>query len=426
MAKSLFAGRLLAFTGIVVFAFNLRTAVTGISPLIPLIRESYDIDTFAIALLGSIAPICFAIASFTAPAISRKVGLSNTVLGALVLVAVGLLVRTISTNWVILALGTLVALFGAGAGNIILPPLVKKYFPDRIGLLTSIYMTILMLTATLIPLVAVPVSDVFGWRAGFGEWIPVAIIGALPWIFLRHNDQRSQKKGAQERLEVKAAAQAAGQPEPVTAPVVTQRPLTLVKSPTAWAIGLIFAVSTVTGYSMFAWMPVMMVDYSHVSIAQAGALLALFAGLGAPFSVVIPVIAQRLKHTDRLIHIATLCFAVGYGGWLLFPTIVPWLWVCIFGAGPMLYPLAVVLINLRTESQAASLQLSGFTQAIAFGCASLAPPLMGLAFEVTGGWGIVIASLGIFSLTASLSAFILQRGNTVERELYASSQRSAV
>ena len=94
--------------------------------------------------------------------------------------------------------------------------------------------------------------------------------------------------------------------------------------------------------------------------------------------------------------------------------------------GPLLFPLAVVLINLRTESQAASLQLSGFTQAIAYVAASMAPPLMGLAYELTGGWELAIFCLGAVPITASFSAFVIKRGHTVEQELYTSSQRSAL
>jgi CP family cyanate transporter-like MFS transporter len=418
MTKPLLAGRLLAFTGLVLFAYNLRTAVTGLAPLIPIIRETYGIDTFAVALLGSLAPICFAVASFSAPAISRRIGLSITVISAIALILIGHLLRTFSSDWVVLAIGTLIALMGTGVGNIILPPLVKKYFPDRIGLMTSIYMTIIMLSATVAPLIAVPVSDIAGWRFALGQWMPLAIIGMIPWLFLLRKDRAATAASAQARTDRHAAARAAGEPEPVTDAIATHRPLNR-------AIGIIFAVSSITGYAMFAWMPAMMVDTSHVSLAEGGALLAIFAVLGAPFSVVIPVVAQHLKHVDRLIHIATAFFVIGYGGWFLFPTFQPWLWAVIIGMGPLLFPLAVVLINLRTESQAASLQLSGFTQAIAYVAASLAPPLMGLAYELTGGWELVIFCLGAVSITASFAAYVIKRGLTVEQELSGYSQRSA-
>ena len=51
-----------------------------------------------------------------------------------------------------------------GVGNILLPPLVKKYFPDRIGLMTTIYSTTMAVATFTPPLIAVPVADAAGWR----------------------------------------------------------------------------------------------------------------------------------------------------------------------------------------------------------------------------------------------------------------------
>lgn len=394
--RPLFAGRVLFFVALILFSANLRTAVTGLAPLIPIIRETYPLDTFAVALLGALAPLCFAIASFSAPPISRRFGLTVTSIGAILLILVGHLIRASSGEWTMLAVGTLLALLGAGVGNIIMPPLVKKYFPDRIGLMTSIYMSVVVLSATIPPLIAVQSSDVLGWRGAIAQWTALAVVAIIPWLLILRRDRN---------------------PDTPVAPKTSHAPLNLVRSPTAWAIGIVFGVSSVTGYAMFAWMPAIMVDVSHVDLAQAGALVALFAFLGGPFALVIPVVTQHLKHVDRLIHVATACFVVGYGGLLFFPTFQPWIWAVIIGSGPLLFPLAMVLINLRTESQAASLQLSGFAQAIAYVSASLAPPLMGLSYELTGGWSATLIGLTLISTLASFAAFIVKRGNTVEQEL---------
>ena len=44
---------------------------------------------------------------------------------------------------------TVIALAGAAMGNIILPPLVKVHFPDRIALVSALYGAALMTGATL-------------------------------------------------------------------------------------------------------------------------------------------------------------------------------------------------------------------------------------------------------------------------------------
>ena len=42
-------------------------------------------------------------------------------------------------------------------GNVLLPPAVKKYFPDRIGLMTALYMTLMSVSATVPALIGSPI-----------------------------------------------------------------------------------------------------------------------------------------------------------------------------------------------------------------------------------------------------------------------------
>ena len=55
-----------------------------------------------------------------------------------------------------------VALAGMGVGNVLLPPLVKRYFPDRIGLVTAVYSTALAVSTMVPALLAVPVARAVG------------------------------------------------------------------------------------------------------------------------------------------------------------------------------------------------------------------------------------------------------------------------
>jgi CP family cyanate transporter-like MFS transporter len=102
---------------------------------------------------------------------------------------------------------------------------------------------------------------------------------------------------------------------------------------------------------------------------------------------------------------------------LVAPTLAPYLWVVLFGVGPLLFPLALVLINLRTESASASLQLSAFTQLFAYSVAATVPPLMGVSRAITGSWSIALACLALSGIAAGWAAVILSRNNTVESEL---------
>jgi len=397
---SLWRGRLLAFAGILLVALNMRLAVAGLSPIIPLIQEDFPLSIFAISLLGFIAPLCFALGGIFTPRIARHVGLEYTVIFALILIIIGHILRATAANWVALSAGTFLALLGMGFGNVLMPPLVKKYFPDRVPLMTSLYMTLVAMSSLLPPLIAVPVSQAFSWRGFLGQWSLIAVLALVPWIV-----EISRSRGA-----TKAAALAA-------AIEVHPNHVAIWRSPTAWAIAIVLAVSSLNGYAMYAWMPIILVDISNVSLAQAGALLGLFAAMGAPFALILPMIAGRVRRVDYLVHIATACFLVGYAGLIFFPTQAPLLWIVIVGSGPLLFPLALVMINLRTKTPRTSMALSGFATTIAYVVALSGPPLLGALFSLTGTWTAALIFLAVISLSGSVAGIFLARKKLVDDEL---------
>lgn len=394
------AGRVLAFAGIALVAFSMRAAVGGLSPLIPIISQTYELNTAAIALLGSIAPLSFAAGGLLTPRIEKRVGLERTLILALLLMIIGHIIRAASVNWQSLAIGTLLALVGMGFANVAMPPVVRKYFPDRVSMMTSVYMSIMSISAFLPPLVAVPMAEVIGWRGSLLQWAVIATIALIPWIL----EYRSHRKNSTFDPPEEASL------------VRKIRPW---RSPTAWSVGLVLTVSSITGYAMYAWMPVILIDIAGVTPAEAGALLALFAGIGLPLAFVTPGLAKRMgKHVHWLVTLGSAFFAVGYLGLLLFPTQGTWIWVAIVGTGCLEFPLALVLVNLRTQSVRSSMALSGFVQIVAYMCAAMAPPLMGFLYSNTNDWTVVLTTLMVVSIAANIpAALILRRNRMVDSEL---------
>jgi len=393
-------GRFLAFTGILLVALNMRLAVAGLSPIIPLIQKDFPLSIFAISLLGFMAPLCFALGGIFTPRIARRAGLESTVVLALILILVGHLLRATSANWGALSIGTLFALLGMGFGNVLMPPLVKKYFPDRVPLMTSLYMTLVAFSALVPPLIAVPLSDTISWRGFLGQWGALAVVAVIPWIIQITRGRSTAKAEA-------LAATTEVHPDHVA----------IWRSPTAWAVAVILAVSSINGYAMYAWMPIILVDISHVSLAQAGALLGVYAAIGAPLAFIMPMLAGRLRRVDFLVHFASLFFVVGYAGFIFFPTQAPLLWTVIAGTGPLLFPLSLVMVNLRSRTPRTSMALSGFATTIAYVVALCGPPILGLLFTVTGGWSAALGFLAVISLAGSVAGIILARQKMVDDEL---------
>ena len=178
----LWAGRTLALVGILLVALNLRTAVTAISPIAAQISADIPLDNLGLSVIGTLPPIAFALAGIFGAPIATRLGLERFLIIAAVAMVVGHLLRALAGDFPLLFLGSVLAFTGMGVGNVLLPPLVKKYFPDRIGVVTAAYVTIMALGATSPAVLAAPVAHAAGWRVSVGVWALVAFLGLLPWI----------------------------------------------------------------------------------------------------------------------------------------------------------------------------------------------------------------------------------------------------
>ncbi|WP_285041893.1 MFS transporter [Plantibacter sp. LMC-P-059a] len=401
--RPLWRGRVLALVGIVLVAANLRTAVTSLSPIFAEIDGDIGVGSVGLGLLGMLPPLCFALFGVFTPRLVRRLHLEPVLLLALGSIVAGHLVRSLAPNFAVLAIGSALCFAGIGIGNVVLPPLVKKYFPDRVGLVTSLYATVLSVSTFLPPLIAVPVADVAGWHVSLGVWSIVAMLAVVPWIELI----------VRERRDARAAA--------VTDPEIEEpRGRVLVhRSPIAWAIAAVFATSSLNAYAMFTWLPTIVTDVAGVTAAQGGLLLSLFSAMGVPASLIVPMLVARLRNVAVLVYVASACFVLGYLGLLLWPATLTWLWVLLAGLGPLLFPLALVLINLRTASHDGAVALSGFVQSVGYTLGALGPLVVSLLHAVTGSWTVPLLLLLATGALCAIAGRITGRPTTIEADLAA-------
>ena len=396
--RPLWAGRAAAIVGIVLLALNLRTAVAVLSPILSYVSGDIPLDSIGIGFLGMLPPLAFAASGFIAPVIARRIGLELTTVLACAAMIVGPLLRAVAPGYPVLVLGSVLALAGMGFANIVLPPIIKKYFPDRVGLLTGAYVTLMSISASVPPLIAAPLAESAGWRVTIGAWALLAVGALIPWLVVLLQHRRSLADGA--------------------VPVVSQALLgRMPRSRVARALALAFAVTALNVYALFAWLPEIVIDTAGATPAQAGALVALFGIIGLPAGLLAPVLATRVKNIGWVFTAAVASYLVGYLGLLLAPGAAPWLWVLFIGSGPIVFPLCLVLINLRTRSHEGSIALSGFVQGIAYALGALGPLVIGLLHDLTGGWTVPLVFLLATTLLTLISAVMLAKPVLVEDEL---------
>jgi CP family cyanate transporter-like MFS transporter len=395
--KTALRDSVVAVIGVILIAANTRSAVSGLSPIYDIVNQDVQLGIDARAVLGSLAPIGFVIGGLLTPRLTRRIGLEWNLVTLTAFIAIGHTVRAFATDWTVLALGSAIALVGSGMGNVSLPPTIKKYFPHHIGPMSATYITCVSLGSVVPPLIAVPLSESMSWQFTMAIWAMFAAAALIPWF-----------------VEIRSGRNSG---DPLGS--VVGRKLALTKSPTAWAIAVAFSVSSITGYGMFAWLPDIAKDAAGMTELDGGLMLSVFAIAGTPMSLAMPLIVARVRNVGWLAALGGLLIFTGFGAMLVAPTVAPYLWAVLIGAGPLLFPLSLVLINLRTKSTSASLQLSAFTQFIAYSVAATVPPLMGISRAITGSWSIALACLALSGIAAAWSAVILSRNNTVESELAA-------
>ena len=147
---------LVLLVAVVLSAFSLRTAVTSITPLLDRVSDDIRFGTGVASVLGMVPTLMFSLAGIVTPRLVRRFGLEHIALTAMVLAALGLFTRSFSTNVPVLLLTSACALAGMGIGNVVIPPVIQRFFPERVAVLSTAYITVLQLGTLVPPLVAVP------------------------------------------------------------------------------------------------------------------------------------------------------------------------------------------------------------------------------------------------------------------------------
>ncbi|BDH57574.1 MFS transporter [Tsukamurella sp. PLM1] len=394
MARSVRQGRLLVLLAIVLFAFSLRTAVTSLTPLLTQISGEMHFGATIIGVFGMLPTAMFAAAGVVSPLLSNRIGLERTTLVAVVATALGIGARSFMGGTAGLLAFSCLALLGMGIGNVVLPPLVKRYFSDNVAVLSTAYLTFVQLGTMVPALTAVPLADAYGWRVSLGIWAIVPIAAFLPWLGIvlarRGHDVHD------------VSAEAAGEPRG-----------RIWRSPLAWGAAAMFGMTSLNTYAMFTWIPTILSDAGG-SAALGGNMVALFSGVGFVATLVIPGLCARMTNPFPLVIVFLGCFVVGFLGLLFAPMTLTWLWVIAAGLGPTTFPMALTLVNLRTRTGAGSASLSGFMQGVGYLAACVGPLGFGLLHEASHGWIAPFAMLFCCLVVLCLGAYQACRPRMLE------------
>ncbi|QXG77557.1 MFS transporter [Modestobacter sp. L9-4] len=383
-------GLLLVGTAIVLTGFNLRTAVNSVGPVLEEIESGLGISSGLAGLITSMPLICFALIGFAGPPLAARYRDGHVLAAALAVMTLGLLARVSVPNVWVFLLGTVATMVGGALGNVLLPGLVKRWFPDRTGLLVGAYSTALAIGGAVASVSTGPIAEragVDGWRWGLGIWAAFALVAALPWLFVPVRPGASRGNHTAVRLRA------------------------LTHSRLAWLMAAFFGLQAMQAYVIVGWTAQYLRDQG-MSQHTAGALVGLNALIVIPLNAVVPLGAVR-QHLQRPMLLGFVaCYLAGWTGLLLAPLTLTWLWVCLLGTGMGTFAMVLALFGLRGRTPESVSALSTVAQGWGYALAGVGPLLVGLLRGITGGYTgmFVIVYLGV--------GLLLVTGWTICRERY--------
>ena len=393
------AGRIGALLGIILMALSLRAAVVSVPPLLGSIGPELGFDPFSTGLLAMLAPVVFAGFGLLTPRLIRWWGLEKVLVAAVLLAVAGQLLRAVVGDVTSFLLLSAITLAGYGMGNVVLPPLVKKYFPDRLAIVTSGYVTMLAVGTWMAPQFSVPLANLTeNWRASIAAWALLSAVVLVPWGIQLVRDR---KRPRPDTPLVNGL---------VPAPPVRINPW---KSPVAWGLAIFLAGNSAQTYVYFTWLPPYLSEQG-LDTQTAGSMLALFAILGLPVSLLVPLWVPRLRHPIVAVLVFTAFWIAGHLGMYLSPTEHTALWVVFAGLGQGTFAIALLMINLRSRSTYGSGVLAGFSQGVGYAGAAVAPLLFGIVKDATGGWSASFAMLGICLVVMLTGAAMINGPRKIE------------
>ena len=390
----------LVVVGIVLAALNLRPAITSLGALLEEVRDGLGMSGSVAGLLTSVPPLCFAAFGVMAPRLARRFGPSAVVCAGMLAITAGLLIRPYVGGTAGFLAGSALALMGIAVSNVLMPVIVKRWFPDRVGSMTGLYSMALALGTAAAAAVTVPMTESLGgsWRSGLAVWAGLAAAAVVPWIALvRHREARAEAPSRARETE-------RARPE-----------LRITRSRTAWALAVFFGLQATAAYITMGWMAQIFRD-AGVSAGTAGLLLAVTMAMGVPLAFVIPRVATRLAHQGPIVVVLGVCGLAGYAGLYLAPAGGAWAWAVLLGVANCAFPLALTMVGMRARTGAGVAQLSAFVQSAGYLISIPGPLLVGVLYQHSGGWGLPIALMAGLMIPQMAVGVLAGRDRTVEDE----------
>lgn len=372
---------------IVLVACTLRAPFTGVGSMVNLIQKDLGLSSSGAGMLTTIPLLAFAAISPFVSNLCKKFGAGHVLLGSLLILTVGILLRNLGGGTG-LYIGTAVVGIGIAVGNVLPPAIIKVYFPKKMGLMTGLYSSFLSVGSSIASGVSVPLALAFGWKTALSVWLLLVIPTFL--ICLPNREIQIAEEGASSSGSH------------------------IYRSPLTWWITFYMGVQSLVFYAFAAWMA-SIIQAKGFDSATAGLFVSAFMMLGIPTSFLVPILAGKMKTQSGLGVSIGLCYVVGATILLLadsVPLLILAILCCSFSSGGSI-SFIMAAFGLRTKNGEDASTLSGTAQCLGYLLAAIGPVFFGKLFDSTQSWTIPMLILIACNAFLAIAGWVIGKDRTI-------------
>ncbi|MDP9602304.1 UNVERIFIED_ORG: CP family cyanate transporter-like MFS transporter [Variovorax paradoxus] len=380
------ARRILLGASVVLIAFNLRPVFASLSVVLPEIIKATGLSATAASLLTTLPIVCLGVFAPLAPGLGRRFGTERTLLGCMVLILVGTVLRG-TGNIPLLFLASAIAGSGIAVSNVLLSGLVKRDFASQAALMMGLYTMAVCGGAASAAGLTVPIEHALGggWTMALAMWALPAALVTLIW--------------APQALPLKPVPSESG---------FTVRGLW--RDRLAWQVTFFMGLQSALAYIVMGWLAPILRERGLGS-ETAGYVVSLSVMTQVVTCLVVPALAVKLRN-QRGLAVALAMLTVGAMLAMLFAPLDGvfgvWAWAVLLGiAQGGTFALALTMIVLRSPDSHVAAHLSGMAQGVGYMVAAFGPLVAGLLHGWTGSFRAsswLFIGLGIALVIAGLGA----------------------
>ncbi|XNY99863.1 MFS transporter [Micrococcus luteus] len=406
---------------VVLIALNLRTVFSSFAAVLTEWTALTGMGPVSVSLISALPVTVVGLAAPLVPLLARRWGTWSALTVGLILIALGLGIRSLPVGDALwpLWVGTLAAALGISVGNVVLPVVVKMDFPSSIGLMSGIYTMTICASAALGAAYTQPLLGALGdVRLALSAWALFAVLVLLviaPALWsMRGLVGRVHRPAPVSRRRTRSSAMSltSGQADrPATADGQAEASAVVVPHPeaepspfrsrTAWWLTLMMAAQAMSSFAVFAWMAPIL-RHRGMDAGAAGTVVAASIMLQVAGSLVAPIIAARMRRQSWLAVAAAALTGAGFALVIVGPMGAMGVWAAMLGVGQgALTAVALTMIGLRTATATMASRLSGMMQGVGYTLGSSGTFLVGQLFAVTGSY---VPAAALFACTGSLAA----------------------